>query len=343
MNPRMRDYSPGTIQELEELARESSSLNKSENPFPSTFEEYSVFEINNVPDEFKRDIEFIDAYDIGRDLEITRQILLNIIEDDRDHLLELNKERYGVSYILWEILYIELRLRIIDICPNVQTQMQQHRQKIAFDYKGDEKSGDKSESTSDQSSNEERPPEAVSEEPIILDEFNAHGTFDKLTDWLYILSEEFEEILGFVPSNRTRLDMFDIINNPESFFKDEVWDWMDDPPKKDFKEACQALAFDSPTACVMISLRAVEYNLRIWYEQDTERNIEHRTWGQVVGELEDVYDDVDDRPSVLSNLDYLRERRNAVSHPEDSSTQREAERMLYRVEGTISEIYNQLN
>lgn len=92
----------------------------------------------------------------------------------------------------------------------------------------------------------------------------------------------------------------------------------------------------------MLSLRVVEYNLREWYEKDTGREIQKRNWGEVIGELEDIYESSSNRPSVLSNLDYLRDKRNEVSHPEHRPTEREAERMLYRIEGTISEIYDYL-
>jgi hypothetical protein len=64
---------------------------------------------------------------------------------------------------------------------------------------------------------------------------------------------------------------------------------------------------------------------------------------QVISELEDHYQDSSDRPVLLSNLDYLKAKRNSVSHPEDDPNKREAERMLYRIEGTISEIYQHMH
>jgi hypothetical protein len=166
---------------------------------------------------------------------------------------------------------------------------------------------------------------------------------DKVIDWLYITSTKLQDMVVYSVSQDSRFDLEELLSSPKSFFHDDVWEWLDDAPKNDFQEAIRALAFGSPTACVMLCLRAVEYCLRLWYEDDTEREIENRTWGQVIGELEDVYEDVEDRPAVLSNLDYLRDRRNAVSHPEEHSSQREAERMLLRTEGTITELKNQMN
>lgn len=47
-------------------------------------------------------------------------------------------------------------------------------------------------------------------------------------------------------------------------------------------------------------------------------------------------------PPVLTNLYYLKEKRNEVNHPEESPTPREARRTLFIVASTINEIYQVL-
>lgn len=280
----------------------------------------------DVPDNLKREMRFADAYRIGRKLSVLRA---NIDEAYRRHEDLDDREKFSsVGYVLSEIFYIEMILAITSICPETRAQMQKERKVLASHYirKYNEKEDD----------------EQKDQYETYISENDAANLIHKIVDWQYITSTEIKQIEGFSVSQDTRLNLSDILETPSTFFDDSVWEWMDSPPKQDFIEACRCLAFSSPTASVMLSLRAAEYNLRNWYEFNTGREIENRTWGQVIGELEDAYE-VHDRPAVLSNLDYLKEKRNAVSHPEESPSTRSSERMLYRVEGTISEIYNQIH
>jgi hypothetical protein len=162
-------------------------------------------------------------------------------------------------------------------------------------------------------------------------------------DWVSSIDDTLDNKKSIVINNNSHLDIEKVLDSPSSFFGPEVWKWLDKEPENDIQESCRAIAYGLPTASVMLSLRAVEHCLRNWYEYDTGREIKKRNWGEVVGELEDVYDDAADRPPVLSNLDYLKDKRNAVSHPDKIPTEKEAERMLFRIEGTISEIHGQIS
>lgn len=91
----------------------------------------------------------------------------------------------------------------------------------------------------------------------------------------------------------------------------------------------------------MMALRCVEYCLRDWYLHETGTEIE-QSWGRVLAALEGEFENKD-RPAVLSNLDYLRERRNEVNHPVRNPDYKEAEDTLVAVRQTVTEIYRQMD
>ncbi len=131
------------------------------------------------------------------------------------------------------------------------------------------------------------------------------------------------------------------MNNPAQLFDPDVWDWLPETPQGDIREACRALAAGCSTATVMLALRSVEDRLRHWYKEETGESLEG-PWGSVLGELEEEFEDKQ-KPAVLSNLDYLREKRNEVNHPDRSPNYSEAITTLYMTRGTINEIYKELN
>lgn len=166
------------------------------------------------------------------------------------------------------------------------------------------------------------------------------------------LSTRWAETFSAVEANRTIVHtrdsgFFDIdraMEKPEEFFDPEVWDWLKEESKEDLREAIRTLAVDCPTASVMVSLRAVERQLREWHNERSTEDIDLGPWGHVLGELADLYDDHDmERPEVLTDLSYLKDRRNEVNHMETSPSSREAEINLRRVQATIENIYNEID
>lgn len=133
-----------------------------------------------------------------------------------------------------------------------------------------------------------------------------------------------------------------LMENPSNLF-DEL-DFEDDLPQQvqnDLKQSILSLSYSAPTGSVFLSLRAVENRLREWYEVETSNDIENRTFGQVIGELDDHFES-SDRPPILTHLDYLKTRRNEVAHPEKTATIQEAENTLVNVRETISKIHEHI-
>ena len=165
---------------------------------------------------------------------------------------------------------------------------------------------------------------------------------NKADQWAGILTRELENEKRLPVSSKGFFDVEKAVDRPEKLFRPEVWKWLSDLPREDIAEACRCLAVDSSTASTMLSLRAVEECLRVWYQNEEGEEIESTAWGGVLSELEDIYESKDETPAVLTNLDYLRMKRNEVNHPDVSPRWTEAEATLYIVRNTITEIYEAL-
>jgi hypothetical protein len=167
----------------------------------------------------------------------------------------------------------------------------------------------------------------------------------KIEAWSRSIRTDLHKMQRYTPVT----DRFtDIISSAEGLFSDEdTWETLPEQARNDLTQSARALSFGAPTGSVFLSLRAVEQRLREWYKIETGRDIEGRTFGEVIGELDDIYDDDDDekpdRPSILSHLDSLKERRNEVAHPERSADIQEAESTLFNVRQTIREIQDKLD
>jgi len=171
--------------------------------------------------------------------------------------------------------------------------------------------------------------------------------------WEHLLSEELVNERRIKIPNTGILDFEQLMGSPNHLFEDVVWNAMDEVAKRDITEACHSLPLGCSTASLMVSLRAVEYYLRQWYQNETGEELDRGTWGSVLDDLIEIYIAEEDTgapvmqqlssvPSVLSNLYYLKEKRDKVSHPDESPSNYEAVITLFMVSGTISEVIREI-
>jgi hypothetical protein len=144
-------------------------------------------------------------------------------------------------------------------------------------------------------------------------------------------------------SSRGLFDVEKAMESPSDLFEREVWEWLPELPRNDISEACRCLAIESPTAATFLSLRAVEDCLRIWYQHESGGKVDETAWGGILRKLKQEFGDGNSKPPVLTNLDYLRMKRNEVNHPDKSPSWSEAEATLYIVRNTITEIYEEVD
>jgi hypothetical protein len=174
----------------------------------------------------------------------------------------------------------------------------------------------------------------------------------KAITWSSLLQQDLKEEQRIPAAETGVMEVEELLESPDSLFSQPVWNWLDERPESDIREACKSIVVGSPTASVMLSLRAAEHYLREWHEDKTGNSLE-AAWGRVLGQLMDEYledssenkslqHQLSELPPVLSNLYYLKEKRNEVNHPQKSPTDAEARRTLMLSVGTISEIYDEL-
>lgn len=172
------------------------------------------------------------------------------------------------------------------------------------------------------------------------------------TTWERVLKEELKRKTTVPVPPRGIFDTSRLVESPGSLFSDRNWERLDDTPKRDIVESCRNLAIGSSTSSVMMSLRAVEHCLRQWYEAEKGEEL-NQAWGAVLGQLmrefadEDkskatILDQLSDLPPVLSNLYYLKDKRNEVNHPDKSPDIDEAQRTLMVVVATITDILDEI-
>ncbi|GAB7091461.1 hypothetical protein JCM18237_17320 [Halorubrum luteum] len=174
----------------------------------------------------------------------------------------------------------------------------------------------------------------------------------KSMTWSSLLEEDLKEEQRIPATDTGVMEVEKLLNSPESLFSQPVWNWLHERPRSDIAEACRSIVVGSTTASVMLSLRAAEHCLRVWHEEKTGESLD-AAWGRVLEKLIQEYldDEEDNRslqqqlsdfPTVLSNLYYLKEKRNEVNHPDKSPTASEAMQSLMLVVSTITEIYHEL-
>jgi hypothetical protein len=124
-------------------------------------------------------------------------------------------------------------------------------------------------------------------------------------------------------SPQAHLDIGKLIKGPRSFLLDEEWNMLIPLEQEGLNEATQCLLFNNFTSAEFMALRTVESLLRRWYEKHTNKSIDDATFGQVLNKLDKEFPE-SNRPREISPLYNLKERRNAIAHPEVISNEEEA-------------------
>lgn len=196
---------------------------------------------------------------------------------------------------------------------------------------------------SEEESDEEDKERDLQEDIVYLTEEDTDDLFDATKTWDNLLRNQLKDQTRIPVSEVGLFNSKKAMESPEMLFDDKkIWEDLPEDVTRDLSESCRSLAAGCPTSAVFLSLRALEQRLHAWYIEETDNEIEDRTFGQVLGEIDDQYDD-DSRPRVLDHLDYLVDRRNEVAHAEETPDQQEAENTLMLTRTTISNINERLS
>lgn len=115
-----------------------------------------------------------------------------------------------------------------------------------------------------------------------------------------------------------------------SFMSYEEWQSLSLLERGALDETIASLLSNTFTAAEFMALRLAESLLRRWYTQRTGKESGQLKWFGILDELNEEYPK-GKRPKELSLLDYLRERRNEIAHPEVISQSYEAVATFFNV------------
>ena len=113
----------------------------------------------------------------------------------------------------------------------------------------------------------------------------------------------------------TYIDAGKLTKGVEAFLNDDEFNALELLEKQSLNEATSSLLFNNFTSAEFMALRTAESLLKRWYEKRTNKKLGRTTWGEVLEKVSEEFPR-EQRPKELLLLDYLRERRNEIAHPE---------------------------
>jgi len=122
----------------------------------------------------------------------------------------------------------------------------------------------------------------------------------------------------------------------KSFFDEKIWNLMKDIEKEDLDDGCRCISLQAWTPASMITMRAVESVLRTYYQNITKKDSKGKVWGTILDELKSA--NLTDK-IIIGYLDYLREIRNKLQHPDARFGQFEAEAIFHQAIYIIDFLY----
>jgi hypothetical protein len=180
-------------------------------------------------------------------------------------------------------------------------------------------------------------------ESVSLKKSDSEHLKNALNGWNDQLKAALNEEIRIPIRGVSVVDVESLADSPQKMFPEEdVWQHLPSQAKQDLLEASRALGFNLPTSTVVMSLRAVEMQLHSWYTQETGRDVEDRTFGQILSELNDQFSEDEEHP-IMSHLDYLKVKRNESAHPETTPSLQEAESTLIMARETLTKIDEKLD
>lgn len=275
-------------------------------------------------------LDLVNAMKLGSWLEFVKRASM--------HNYPLKSPEMDGEFILPALGLIEATLRESDLNAGIADEVSRQEQKLRERYSPE--TGGSQGTDGDVDADDD---EFLANESVTISSSDGDELASAVQTWEQILRNKLGDEVRLRISSRGIVNVEKVMNDPsELFHSDSMWESLPDQTQGDLSEACRAVAVNCPTASVFLSLRAVEERLGEWYSEETNNELDKQTFGQVLHELDNQFDD-DSRPSLLSHLDYLRERRNQVAHPVESPGSQEAESTLVMVRETISNIQDILD
>lgn len=135
-----------------------------------------------------------------------------------------------------------------------------------------------------------------------------------------------------VQASPKQIDVGVLRKGVAGFLSKEEQEFLTERERRDLQEACRTALVGCPTAAVMLSLRVTESLLVRWHEALTGKETKKRPWGEV---LEKIGAQFKERKPEIGFMEFLRDERNKVMHPDKIPDQGEAETTLQMVTSKV--------
>ncbi|NUC74819.1 hypothetical protein HTZ84_21380 [Haloterrigena sp. SYSU A558-1] len=311
------EESPEDDSSEEDSPEESPEDDSSEEDSPETGSEESEDELN---------LTLYGAFNLGWKLQYLRQAGYN---------------RYQVyskddNYIISALSEVRDMLDTVGSSPAVKSEIRSFESELERAYIESEEDTSKGDSPKENDEKDTSEDENNDGDLPTLSAQYGNRLSNKVETWRTVLRYELAEQRRFTIADAPIIDIEEILQSPDHLFEGNMWEEIPEQTKQDLHEGCSALAANCPTASVIMVLRSIEYILREWYKQELDEEAADDTWGTVLGKLQSEFNNRGDDPDVLSNLDYLRRKRNEVNHPNRSPSLHEAAVTVAMASETIS-------
>ena len=175
------------------------------------------------------------------------------------------------------------------------------------------------------------------EENYRLNKTEARALFRIMDKIFNTVKAESEKIFLFSVTEK-RIDVNKLLNNVESLFAREVFNFLSDEIQYDFKESGKCIAYECPTASAFHVLRGFEGLLReLLNKLNPQKNTSEMNLGSVIRELKKL--NIPDLRVLLDNSDRIRDNyRNPTSHPDKIFDIDEAQDLFPLCVGIVNEI-----
>jgi len=170
--------------------------------------------------------------------------------------------------------------------------------------------------------------EKYSQEGACLDSKDSESLKLTVTRWQERLQQISKNWLLTYPD--THIDAAKLTECPKAFLSDDELSVLSPLEEQSLREAASSLLLSNFTSAEFMALRTAESLLKKWYEKKTDKKLGRTTWGQVLDKLNEEFPKME-RPKELHLLDYLREKRNEIAHPEVVSNSLAASTTLLNV------------
>ena len=155
--------------------------------------------------------------------------------------------------------------------------------------------------------------------------------------WKDRIQREIEEIFVIEIAKDSLFDAKKLRKGAIGFFPRKIWNKLQKIQKNDLEDCIKCLLIQAWTPAGMIAIRAFESGVRTYYTKITKNSPDMKNWGTLLNELRN-YKIANKK--LLGYLDYFKDIRNSLQHPDIIIDQYKAEDIFNHTKEFLREIYS---